>query len=118
MLLTRRPAGISVSGDLMDDHHASSSPAPASSASRPRLGTGAWVSIYVALLVLAVVVGFMVGAARWEAGCPDPDEGPCSGVPEVTGLFWAAGAVVLVLASAVALELVLRRRSGPAYRRA
>ena len=80
------------------------------------MDTGARVSIYVALLVLAVVVGFMVGVARWEAGCPDPDEGPCSGVPEITGLYWAAGAAVLVLALATVFEGVRRTGRGSRQR--
>lgn len=59
-----------------------------------------------------VVVGwaFGHGVTRWEdAHCVGPDEGDCD-LGVLTGLGWAAGALVLWVLTVVLVELWLRRR--------
>lgn len=92
------------------NHHRPGAGARTSSGTRRRLDPAARFALWVGVLVLAVAAGFWFGTARWEAGCPDPDDGPCAGVPEITGLSWAGGAALMVLVLAVVGELALRRR--------
>jgi hypothetical protein len=76
---------------------------------------GGRVVAYLGAAVLISITAFFVGTAHFDrTNCSGPDfDGECDLAP-LEGLMWAAAAIVLVIVTAVVLEVVrLRRRRSP-----